>query len=82
MVVGGGGGAAPAGGGGGGGGAGAGPAGRAGAGGGPPPPGTTGKPSGVQGASVVGDVLADEAGDEIVAVVVARLQAQGQRMAG
>ena len=31
---------------------------------------------------MVGDVLADEAGDEVVAVVVARLQTQGQRMAG
>src|SRR5690606_30004111 len=31
---------------------------------------------------VPGDVLADEAGDEVVAVVVARLHAQFQRMAG
>ena len=30
---------------------------------------------------VVRDVVADEAGDEVVAVVVARLQAQGQRVA-
>src|SRR5690606_9409815 len=31
---------------------------------------------------VPGDVLADEAGDEVVAVVVAGLHAQGQRVAG
>src|SRR3546814_13729259 len=30
----------------------------------------------------MGDVVADEAGDEVIAVVIARLQAQGQRDAG
>jgi predicted lipoprotein len=33
-----------------------------------------------QGACVMAQVVFDEAGDEVVAVVVARLQAQGQRM--
>lgn len=38
--------------------------------------------SAAQGGGVVGDVLADETGDEVIAVVVAGLQAQGERMPG
>src|SRR5690606_39316476 len=46
----------------------------------PQPPGTGSSASQVPG--VPGDVLADEARDEVVAVVVAGLHAQGQRLAG
>lgn len=43
-------------------------------------PGRQGWGSGVEGGRVVAQVGFDEAGDEVVAVVVARLQAQRQRM--